>query len=172
MTSRPSLDELNARRRREITARRREITGSSRRARDLPAPPAPHPLRLRTSDEVPEAPVRPRKGDAEALQHQQLAREALTEEERELLAAVEDALRRRADLRLRPEPGVSPPPLPGTPEERARVREKLSGVPAAPVPTRREAIARYYDQEHTAAAEAAFEDLGYVDIDTDLRDLI
>lgn len=124
---RPTFEELQAARRREVAARRREITKA-------PRPAAPRPLRLRLSDEPVEDPAPPRKGDAEALRRAAAVRAALTPAERELLDAVQDTLRRRADLRLRPEPGAAPPPLPGTPEERAALREKIAAVrvPRAP----------------------------------------
>lgn len=154
---RPTLAELQAARRREVAARRREITKASREAKGLPSPTARRrPLRLRPSDE-PVAPAPPRKGDAEALRLQEAARAALTPEERDLLDKVQAVIRRRADLRLRPEPGVEPPPLPGTAEERARIREKLSEVPApAPRPRRPSRAAR---REANREAHADFEDL-------------
>ena len=124
---RPTFEELQAARRREVAARRREIAKASRDA-------APRPLRLRLSDEPVEDPTPPRKSDAAFLRHQAAVRAALTPAERELLDAIQDTLRRRADLRLRPEPGAAPPPLPGTPEERAALREKIAAVrvPRAP----------------------------------------
>ena len=153
---RPTFEELQAARRREVAARRREITKASRAA-------SPRPLRLRPSDEPVEDPAPPRKGDAAILRHQAAVRAALTPAERELLDALQDTLRRRADLRLRPEPGATPPPLPGTPEERAALREKISRVRpprATPGPARR------------AAAVDDFEDLGPADVEAEIEELI
>src|SRR5699024_6109944 len=117
---RPTFEELQAARRREVARRRREIKAASR-------PAEPRKTHLRLSDE-PVDPVPPRKSHAEILRHQAAVRAALTPAERELLDALQDTLRRRADLRLRPEPGATPPPLPGTPEERAALREKMAAV--------------------------------------------
>lgn len=178
MNPRPTFEELQAARRREVAARRREIEKASRDAR--------RPLRLRLSDEPVEGPAPPRKSDAEILRHQAAVRAALTPAERELLDAVQDTLRRRADLRLRPEPGAAPPPLPGTPEERAALREKISRVrpPAPRRETRAEAIANYRraarraaveDFEDLGPAEKAaedFEDLGPADVEAELEELI
>lgn len=168
---RPTYEEALAARRREVSARRREIeaTRAAVRADAPPAPAAPRPLRLRLSDE-PVDPAPPRKSDAEALRRAAAVRAALTDAEVELLDALQDALRRRADLRLRPEPGVTPPPLPGTPEERAALREKISGV-RPPRATRASAIARHYAEKAVEAVED-FEDLGPADVETDLRELI
>ena len=127
------------------------------------APPAARrPLRLRLSDEPVEDPAPPRKSDAAFLRHQAAVRAALTPAERELLDAVQDTLRRRADLRLRPEPGATPPPLPGTPEERAALREKIAAVRpprATPGPARRSAV-------------DDFEDLGPADVEAEIEELI
>ena len=178
MNPRPTFEELQAARRREVAARRREIEKAS--------PTARRPLRLRLSDEPVEDPAPPRKGDAEILRHQEAVRAALTPAERELLDAIQDTLRRRADLRLRPEPGATPPPLPGTPEERAALREKISRVrpPAPRRETRAEAIANYRraarraaveDFEDLGPAEKAaedFEDLGPADVEAELKELI
>lgn len=163
MNPRPTFEELQAARRREVAARRREIENASR-------PAAPRPLRLRLSDEPVEDPAPPRKSDAAFLRHQAAVRAALTPAERALLDAIQDTLRRRADLRLRPEPGVTPPPLPGTPEERAALREKLSGV-RPPRVTRTSAIE---DHRRSAAEKAAedFEDLGPADVEAELKELI
>ena len=131
---RPTFEEAQAARRREVAARRREIEKASRDAKGLPSPTARRPLRLRLSDE-PVDPVPPRKSDAAALRRSAAVRAALTDDEVALLDALQDTLRRRADLRLRPSPGALPPPLPGTPEERAALREKIAAVPApAPKP--------------------------------------
>lgn len=124
---RPTFEELQAARRREVAARRREIEKASRDAKGLPTPTAHRPLRLRLSDE-PVDPAPPRKSDAEVLRRQAALRAALTDAEVALLDALQDTLRRRADLRLRPSPGATPPPLPGTPEERAALREKIAAV--------------------------------------------
>lgn len=157
---RPTFEELQAARRREVAARRREIEKASRDAKGLPSPTAHRPLRLRPSDEPVEDPAPPRKSDAAILRHQAAVRAALTPAERELLDALQDALRRRADLRLRPSPGATPPPLPGTPEERAALREKIAAVSApAPSPSPR-------------AAVEDFEDLGPADVEAELEELI
>lgn len=160
---RPTFEELQASRRREVAARRREITKASRDA-------APRPLRLRLSDEPVEDPTPPRKSDAAFLRREAAVRAALTPAERELLDAVQDTLRRRADLRLRPEPGAAPPPLPGTPEERAALRKKISRV-RPPRVTRTSAIE---DHRRSAAEKAAedFEDLGPADVEAELKELI
>lgn len=173
MNPRPTFEELQAARRREVAARRREIEKASRDAKGLPSPTAHRPLRLRLSDEPVEDPVPPRKSDAEALRRQAAVRAALTPAERELLDAIQDTLRRRADLRLRPEPGATPPPLPGTPEERAALREKISRVrpPAPRRETRAEAIANYRRAARRAAVED-FEDLGPADVEAELEELI
>ena len=168
---RPTFEELQA-------ARRREIAKAS-------PTPSRGPLRLRLSDEPVEDPTPPRKSDAAFLRHQAAVRAALTPAERELLDAIQDTLRRRADLRLRPEPGAAPPPLPGTPEERAALREKVAAVPVPRPETRAEAIARRYteraaadvekDFEDLGPAEKAaedFEDLGPVDVEAELKELI
>ena len=172
MNPRPTFEELQAARRREVAARRREIEKASRDAKGLPSPTAHRPLRLRLSDE-PVDPAPPRKSDAEILRHQAAVRAALTPAERELLDAIQDTLRRRADLRLRPEPGATPPPLPGTPEERAALREKISRVrpPAPRRETRAEAIANYRRAARRAAVED-FEDLGPTDVEAELGELI
>ena len=182
---RPTFEELQAARRREVAARRREIEKASRDAKGLPTPTAHRPLRLRPSDEPVEDPAPPRKGDAAILRHQAAIRAALTPAERELLDELQDTLRRRADLRLRPSPGATPPPLPGTPEERAALREKIASVPAPRPETRAEAIARRYtekaaadvpkDFEDLGPAEKAaedFEDLGPADVEAELKELI
>ena len=65
--------------------------------------------------------------------------------ERELLDAIQDTLRRRADLRLRPEPGAAPPPLPGTPEERAALREKVAAVRVPRASARSDAVEDFED---------------------------
>lgn len=135
---RPTFEELQAARRREVAARRREITKASRDA-------APRPLRLRLSDEPVEDPTPPRKSDAAFLRHQAAVRAALTPAERELLDAIQDTLRRRADLRLRPEPGAAPPPLPGTPEERAALREKVAAVRVPRASARSDAVEDFED---------------------------
>ena len=185
MNPRPTFEELQAARRREVAARRREIEKASRDAKGLPSPTAHRPLRLRLSDE-PVDPAPPRKSDAEILRHQAAVRAALTDAEVALLDAIQDTLRRRADLRLRPEPGATPPPLPGTPEERAALREKISRVrpPAPRRETRAEAIANYRraarraaveDFEDLGPAERAaedFEDLGPADVEAELKELI
>lgn len=159
---RPTFEELQAARRREVAARRREIAKAS--------PTARRPLRLRLSDEPVEDPTPPRKSDAAFLRREAAVRAALTPAERELLDAVQDTLRRRADLRLRPEPGAAPPPLPGTPEERAALREKISRV-RPPRVTRTSAIE---DHRRSAAEKAAedFEDLGPADVEAELKELI
>ena len=158
---RPTFEELQAARRREVAARLREIE-DARAAVLADAPPAPRrPLRLRLSDE-PVDPVPPRKSDAEILRREAAVRAALTPAERELLDALQDTLRRRADLRLRPEPGATPPPLPGTPEERAALREKIAAVRpprATPGPARRSAV-------------DDFEDLGPADVEAEIEELI
>src|SRR5699024_6178157 len=174
---RPTFEELQAARRREVARRRREIKAASR-------PAEPRKTHLRLSDE-PVDPVPPRKSDAEILRHQATVRAALTPAERELLDALQDTLRRRADLRLRPSPGATPPPLPGTPAERAALREKIAAVPAPRPETRAEAIARRYtekaaadvpkDFEDLGPAEKAaedFEDLGPADVEAELKELI
>lgn len=146
---RPTFEELQAARRREVAARRREIAKASRDA-------APRPLRLRLSDEPVEDPTPPRKSDAAFLRRQAAVRAALTPAERELLDAVQDTLRRRADLRLRPEPGAAPPPLPGTPEERAALREKVAAVrvPRAPrASARSDAVEDFEDLDALPADE-------------------
>ena len=168
---RPTFEELQAARRREVAARLREIE-DARAAVRADAPPAPSrgPLRLRLSDEPVEDPAPPRKSDAAFLRRQAAVRAALTPAERELLDAIQDTLRRRADLRLRPEPGAAPPPLPGTPEERAALREKISRV-RPPRVTRTSAIE---DHRRSAAEKAAedFEDLGPADVEAELEELI
>ena len=147
---RPTFEELQAARRREVAARRREIEKAS--------PTARRPLRLRLSDEPVEDPAPPRKGDAEILRHQAAVRAALTPAERELLDAIQDTLRRRADLRLRPEPGATPPPLPGTPEERAALREKIAAV-SAPAPRPRRPSRAAKRPKKTRVLHEDFEDL-------------
>lgn len=139
MTPRLTLDEIQAARRREVARRRREIEAAAEKA-------GPRKLRLRLSDEPVDGLPAPRKGDAEALRHSADSRAALTDEECELVDALQDALRRRADLRLRPQPGVEPPPLPGTPELRASLRAKLASVPLPdPDPRAREALDDFAD---------------------------
>ena len=140
---RPTFEELQAARRREVAARRREITKASRA--DAPPAPSRGPLRLRLSDEPVEDPTPPRKSDAAFLRRQAAVRAALTPAERELLDAIQDALRRRADLRLRPEPGATPPPLPGTPEERAALREKVAAVRVPRASARSDAVEDFED---------------------------
>ena len=169
---RPTFEELQAARRREVAARRREIEKASRDAKGLPSPTARRPLRLRLSDE-PVDPAPPRKSDAEVLRREAAVRAALTDAEVALLDDLQDALRRRADLRLRPSPGATPPPLPGTPSERAALREKIAGVPL-PAPrreTRAEAIENYHRKIRRAAVED-FEDLGPADVEAELKELI
>lgn len=134
---RPTFEELQAARRREVARRRREIKAAAR-------PAEPRKTHLRLSDE-PVGPVPSRKSDAEALRHQAAVRAALTPAERELLDAVQDTLRRRADLRLRPEPGATPPPLPGTPEERAALREKIAAVRVPRASARSDAVEDFED---------------------------
>ena len=169
---RPTFEEAQAARRREVAARRREIE-AARAAVRADAPAAPRPLRLRLSDEPVEDPVPPRKSDAEILRREAAVRAALTDAEAALLDALQDTLRRRADLRLRPSPGATPPPLPGTPEERAALREKIASVrtPRAPRATRASAIARRLREARRAAAED-FEDLGPADVEAELKELI
>ena len=152
---RPTFEELQAARRREVARRRREIKAASR-------PAEPRKTHLRLSDEPVEDPAPPRKSDAEILRHQAAVRAALTPAERELLDAIQDTLRRRADLRLRPEPGAAPPPLPGTPEERAALREKIAAVrvPRAPRASSR------------SDAVEDFEDLGPADVEAEIEELI
>ena len=154
---RPTFEELQAARRREVAARRREIEKASRDAKGLPSPTARRPLRLRLSDE-PVDPAPPRKSDAEVLRREAAVRAALTPEERELLDALQDTLRRRADLRLRPEPGATPPPLPGTPEERAALREKIAAV-SAPAPRPRRPSRAAKRPKKTRVLHEDFEDL-------------
>ena len=124
----PTFDELQAARRREVAARRREITKASREAKGLPSPTAHHRLNIRPSDEPLDVPPAPRKADLPLLQHELDLRAALTPAEVELLDAVQDVARRRADLKLFPKPGAEPPPLPGTPEARTALRERLVEV--------------------------------------------
>ena len=154
---RPTFEELQAARRREVARRRREIKAASR-------PAEPRKTHLRLSDE-PVDPVPPRKSDAEILRREAAVRAALTPAERELLDAVQDTLRRRADLRLRPSPGATPPPLPGTPEERAALREKIASVrtPRAPRATR---------ASSRSDAVEDFEDLGPADVEAEIEELI
>lgn len=161
---RPTFEEAQAARRREVAARRRETKATSR-------PAEPRRLRLRLSDE-PVDPAPPRKSDAEILRRAAAVRAALTPAEAALLDALQDTLRRRADLALRPEPGVTPPPLPGTPEERAALREKIAAVPAPRPETRAEAIARRYTAKAAADVSRDFEDLGPADVEAELGELI
>ena len=172
---RPTFEEAQAARRREVARRRREIE-AARAAVRADAPPAPRPLRLRLSDEPVEDPAPPRKSDAAVLRHQAAVRAALTDAEVTLLDALQDTLRRRADLRLRPEPGATPPPLPGTPEERTALREKIAAVrpPRAPRATRASAIARHLREVRRPTEKVLddFEDLGPTDVEAELEELI
>ena len=168
---RPTFEELQAARRREVAARLREIEAARAAVRaDAPPTPSRGPLHLRLSDEPVEDPTPPRKSDAAFLRRQAAVRAALTPAERELLDAIQDTLRRRADLRLRPEPGAAPPPLPGTPEERAALREKISRV-RPPRATRTSAIEGHRRSAAEKAAED-FEDLGPADVEAELEELI
>ena len=164
---RPTFEEAQAARRREVAARRREIKAA--RADAPPTPAAPRPLRLRLSDE-PVDPAPPRKSDAEILRREAAVRAALTDAEVALLDALQDTLRHRADLRLRPSPGATPPPLPGTPEERAALREKISRV-RPPRVTRASAIEDHFREARRSAVED-FEDLGPADVEAELKELI
>ena len=169
---RPTYEEAQAARRREVAARRREIEKASRDAKGLPSPTAHRPLRLRLSDEPVEDSAPPRKGDAAFLRHQAAVRAALTDAETTLFDALQDTLRRRADLRLRPSPGAAPPPLPGTPEERAALREKIASVPVPRPETRAEGIGRHYVEKAAADVPTDFEDLGPADVEAELEELI
>lgn len=157
---RPTLAEMQAARRREVAARRREMKAEAA-ARRPDAPP--RRTRLRPSYYAPDGPPPPpRKSDAEYLRQEAAVRAALTPDEIALLDALHATYRRRVDLQLRPEPGATPPALPGTPEERAALREKIAAVP---IPDPRAArgdrlvTKRAARREANREAHADFEDL-------------
>lgn len=140
----------------EVEKARRKIRAEADAALRKPRKPAVRkPRRFPTSEEAAARPPERTKPTKMELR-QERRRARLSPEHRALLEGIQDTIRRRADLELRPEPGVEPPEFPGTPEEREALRRALDETADRPIRTRADALREYRTEKRDSHARAVF----------------